>query len=340
MSISPQPTKSNEPSRPVSPAADALEILSLNEEAISPEEAARMKANLQRKGSSWSRGLKHQLSKAEMKLKSTFGSEKGSKGSVMEGTIISPMEISPDSVESGPTTPTDENDGEVREKSEKISDLIKNIEELGAECDKEFNPQQQLPLTKKEPTTSAAATTATKRVDFVEEPIKKVSVATNEGAGMSRPTELPFGGFASPTAPPRMKKDGKRLERLMSVPNIKLNKQDQNRLLNLRKTSNIVAAAGGSGSGNSAAAAASVGGGAAAVGVDQKANKNKGNFIRRFSKYQFQGTHFQPTNKPTKLTNHNLLLLNNIINIQTMECHVIRLITNDIFGSSCRRKAA
>lgn len=246
MSISPQP-KSNEPSRPASPAADALEVLSLDEEAISPEEASKMKANNHRKSSSW-KGLKNQLSRAEMKIKSTFAEpftkeRKGSVifyGSATDGTAVSPVELSPDSVESGPPSP----DQDLSDKTEKIADLIKNIEELGSECEKE------VPAVKN------------KRVDFVEEPCKKVSMSAIEGAGISRPTDLPFGSGDAPIAPPRTKKEGsKRLERLLSVPNLKLNRQEQNRLLNLRKTSNV---------------------------VDQKSNKNKGNFIRRFSKYQFQ----------------------------------------------------
>lgn len=253
MSISPQP-KSNEPSRPVSPAADALEALSLDEEAISPEEASKMKAN-HRKSSSW-KGLKNQLSKAEMKIKSTFTEpfakeRKGSVifyGSAAEGTLISPIELSPDSVESGPPSPSDQEESGEQEKADQIADLIKNIEDLGAECDKEL-------LAPKDKRDSAV-----KRVEFVEEPCKKVSMSAIEGARISRPTELSFGDM--PIAPPRTKRDpSKRLERLLSVPNMRLNKQDQNRLLNLRKTSNA---------------------------VDQKSNKNKGNFIRRFSKYQFQ----------------------------------------------------
>lgn len=252
MSISPQP-KSNEPSRPASPAADALEALSLDEEAISPEEASKMKAN-HRKSSSW-KGLKNQLSKAEMKIKSTFSEplkreRKGSVifyGSAAEGTMVSPLEHSPDSVESGSSSPDQD------EKTEKIADLIKNIEELGSECDN-IAPKA---------TNSVAAGGEKKRVEFVEEPCKKVAVSNAEGAGISRPTELSFGD--APIAPPRSKKNGKRLDRLLSVPNLMLNRQDQNRLLNLRKTSNI-----------------------------EKSNKNKGNFIRRFSKYQFQSfTHTQ-----------------------------------------------
>lgn len=256
MSISPQP-KSNEPSRPASPAADALEALSLDEEAISPEEASKMKAN-HRKSSSW-KGLKSQLSKAEMKIKSTFTEpfakeRKGSVifyGSAAEGTLVSPLEHSPDSVESGLSTP------EQDEKTEKIADLIKNIEELGSECD---NIAQK---TSNSVAAGGEKKESVKRVEFVEEPCKKVATSSVEGAGISRPTELSFGD--APIAPPRLKKDGKRLDRLLSVPNLMLNRQDQNRLLNLRKTSNI-----------------------------EKSNKNKGNFIRRFSKYQFQSfTHTQ-----------------------------------------------
>lgn len=267
MSISPQP-KSNEPSRPVSPAADALEVLMLDEEAIiSPEEANRMKVS-QRKGSSW-KGLKSQLSKAEMKIKSTFTESKDRKerkgsmfGSAAEGTAMSPIELSPDSVESRPSSPDFPQDDKV----EKIADLIKNIEDLGSECEN----------VSKETTTVQDK----KRVEFVEEPCKKVNVSNIEGAGISRPIDLPFRSSDVPVAPPRMKKDGpKRLERLLSVPNLKLNKSDQNRLLNLRKTSNI---------------------------VDQKSNKNKGNFIRRFSKYQFQSLNTHKNVFGSLLSNSNI----------------------------------
>lgn len=270
MSISPQP-KSNEPSRPVSPAADALEVLSLDDEAISPEEASKMKANNYRKSSSW-KGLKNQLSKAEMKIKSTFTEpftreRKGSVifyGSAAEGTAVSPTELSPDSVESGPPSPVEHVNGE-KDKTEKIADLIKNIEDLGSECDRE------LQVSKGASSSNDKKDSVVKRVDFVEEPCKKVSMSAIEGAGISRPTDLPFRANEAPVAPPRTK-GSKRLERLLSVPNLKLNRQDQNRLLNLRKTSNI---------------------------VDQKSNKNKGNFIRRFSKYQFQAS----------ITHKNVLLI-------------------------------
>lgn len=246
MSISPQP-KSNEPSRPASPAADALEVLSLDDEAITPEEASRMKAN-HRKSSSW-KGFKNQLTKAEMKIKNTL--RKGSV--VMEGTALSPSEFSPESIESNPTTPENEDN---ERKIERMSDLIKNIEELGNEFgDKELQTSAAFA------TTNTTTTTTTKRVDFVEEPcLKKVSMSAIEGARISRPIELSLEtSSSSPMAPPRTKKDGsKRLERLRSVPNLMLNRQDQTRLLNIRKGAN----------------------------VEQKSNpKNKGNFMRRFSKY-------------------------------------------------------
>lgn len=263
MSISPLPPKSNEPSRPASPAADALEILSLDEEAISPgEEVMRMKANSQRKTSSW-KGFKSHFTKAEAKIKSTFSDSLTKERKAVDGTIISPVELSPDSVEeSAPSSSPD--DDEKTEKIQEMSELIKNIEELGAECDKE--------MPSKVTNNSVIIDKKDRRVDFaVEEPLcRKGSVQQNEGAGISRPTELSFSKNDAPTAPPRVKKD-KRLERLLSVPNIKLNKQDQNRLLNLRKTSNVEKS-----SAPSTSSASSSG------------NKNKsGNFMRRFSKYQF-----------------------------------------------------
>lgn len=250
MSISPQP-KSNEPSRPASPAADALDMLSLDEEAFTPEETTKMKANY-RKSSSW-KGLKNQLSKAEMKIKKNLTDpfSKERRGSVVfyglasDGTMISPIELSPDSVESCQSSPDQEEPIE-KEKMDKIADLMKNIEELGTAGDEET--PSKFESDKKH---------VIKKVDFAEENCKKSSCL--EGSGESRPSDLNFQVNDVMIAPPRTKRDGsKRLERLFSVPNIKLDKTDQNRLLNLRKTSNI---------------------------VDQKSNKSKGNFIRRFSKY-------------------------------------------------------
>lgn len=256
MSISPQP-KSNEPSRPASPATDALEVLSLDEEAISPyEDAQRVKLNVNRKPSSW-KGFKSQITKAETKIKSTFGESFSKDRKAVDGTFISPTEISPDSVESGPSTPEDE-------KIDRMADLIKNIEDLGAECDKEI-----VDSTTSQTTTAIKCSNNVekkdKRVDFVEEPFRKISYPTIEGAGISRPTDLTFSkDSSSPVAPPRVKRE-KRLERLLSVPNIKLNKQEQNRLLNLRKSSNLLEQK------QTSASTAS--------------SKNKGNFMRRFSKY-------------------------------------------------------
>ena len=276
MSISPM--KSNEPSRPASPATDALEILSSNEETITPEEASQIQANqLRRKSSSW-KGFKRQLTKAEMKIKSTFGeasSSKDRKGSVFfygptEGTPLSPVEISPDSVESNPSSPEP---GDELEKSEKIALLIKNIEELGADLDSsndkdEYEGSNQESETinivksddsgeKKEKMRSVSTPhgpAPMKRVEFIEEAFKKVNVTPIEGAFMSRPTELSLEDKNAPLRPPRTKKDSQRTDRLLSVPNIKLNKQQ---LSNLRKPSTSAA----------------------------KADKNKGNFMRRFSKY-------------------------------------------------------
>ncbi|XP_070492758.1 syntaxin-binding protein 5 isoform X3 [Chironomus tepperi] len=264
MSISPQ-AKSNEPSRPASPATDALEVISLDDEALSPsEEAQRMKSNLARKTSSW-KGFKSLTTKAELKLKSTFVDSFSKDRKAVDGTMISPTEISPDSVESGPSSPDDE-------ESENMADLIKNIEELGAECDKEMAATNVALSNVTTPTTSMKMSNngdkKDKRVDFVEEPYRKISFPVVEGAGISRPTDLTFSKDPnSPVAPPRVKKE-KRLERLLSVPNIKLNKQDQNRLISLRKSSNVLEQKSASSS----------------TTTTTSTTKNKGNFMRRFSR--------------------------------------------------------
>ena len=286
MSISPQ-AKSNEPSRPASPATDALEVISLDDEALSPsEEAQRMKSNLARKTSSW-KGFKVLTTKAESKLKNTFGDSFSKDRKAVDGTIISPTEISPESVESGPSSPEDD-------KSEKMADLIKNIEDLGAECDKEMAAVSNVTT----PTTSMKMSNngdkKDKRVDFVEEPCRKISFPVVEGAGISRPTDLTFSKDPnSPIAPPRIKKE-KRLERLLSVPNIKLNKIDQNRLISLRKSSNVLEQKSAS----------------ASTATTTMSTKNKGNFMRRFSKYQFHCINQSTIKKRKELIRKYVCMLN------------------------------
>lgn len=293
MSSSPQ--KSNETSRPASPAADALEVLSANEDAISPEESSKMQAaQCRRKSSSWKGfSLKRQLSKAEMKIKSTFrdgnGKESSRKGSIFyhgptEGTPLSPVEISPESIESDPSSP-DQESYMSQQKAEKIADLIKNIEELGTEVDtsEEPNPESKSVLSsnqgsdtgksddsseKKEKVRSISTPHApmqTKRVEFHEDIFKKVSAPILEGGAVSRPSELSLEEEEEevPIRPPRTKPNrGGRGDRQLSVPNIKLNKQDMTKLRDLRKPSTAGNVTGG------------------------KTERSKSTFIRRFSKYQ------------------------------------------------------
>lgn len=295
MSSSPQ--KSNETSRPVSPAADALEVLSANEDAISPEESSKMQAaQCRRKSSSWKGfSLKRQLSKAEMKIKSTFrdgnGKESSRKGSIFyhgptEGTPLSPVEISPESIESDPSSP-DQESYMSQHKADKIADLIKNIEELGTDLDtaEEPNPDTKSVLSsnqgsetgksddsseKKERMRSISTPHGpmqTKRVEFHEDIFKKVSAPILEGGAASRPSDLSLEEEDEeevPIRPPRTKTTrGGRGDRQLSVPNIKLNKQDMTKLRDLRKPSIVGNATGGA-----------------------KSERSKSTFIRRFSKYQ------------------------------------------------------
>ena len=237
----------------MSPAAEALEVLSSNEDAISPEEGSKMQAaQCRRKSSSWKGfSLKRQLSKAEMKIKSTFrdgnGKESSRKGSIFhygptDGTPLSPVEISPESIESNPSSP-DQESYMSQQKAEKIADLIKNIEELGAELETpdESNPDTKSILSsnqgsdtgksddsseKKEKVRSVSTPhpPMQKKVEFHEEIFKKVSAPIVEGGAASRPSELRLDEDDEdiPMRPPRTKsgRDG----RLLSVPNIKLNK--------------------------------------------------------------------------------------------------------------------
>lgn len=256
------------------------------EDIISPEESAKIyAAQSRRKSSSW-KGFKRQLSKVDMKLKKTFG--EGRKGSIFyaptDGTPLSPVEISPDTVSS--STPTD------TDKSDYMEDLDKDDLEMSDDSDTNTNTnsdqeseprslsqsqsnsnqniaEQSCPRNipdfppridgRKARTMSQPAFPAQslKKVDFNEEIMIKTSFSTVDGGRLSRPSDLPLQDNSDrPNPPPRTKRKDNRNQRLLSVPNIKYVRQDAAGMQDLRSRSN----------------------------KDQASFA--GNIMRRFSKYQ------------------------------------------------------
>jgi hypothetical protein len=204
--------------------------------------------------------------------------------SATDGTPLSPVEISPESVESSPSSPDPVESPTLidEEKALNIANLIKNIEELGTDLDntvsqstlecKSSNQDESESSSilksddnaeKKEKSRSASTPfgppSQFKRVDFAEETVEKKSVSIVDGPYMSRPTDLPLNEGMSPIPPQRSKslKEKRRYERMLSVPNIKLSKLEANKLKDLRKP------------------------------IASKMEKtSKNTFMRRFSKYQ------------------------------------------------------
>lgn len=142
-----------------------------------------------------------------------------------------------------------------------------------------------------------------KKVEFSEEPAQRVAfVMPSEGALVSRPADLPLAASTAdddrPVPPPRISKFKNNKQRLLSVPNIKLAKQQQTQpefpmrgkmsVGHKDSLSNLVSAGGGGGGG----AGANVvfagnhnpsGGGNNNAGASSSFANS---FMRRFSKYQ------------------------------------------------------
>lgn len=283
-------------SRPPSPANEAQEnddILSPEE-----EEQYTAIAQCRRKSSSWSRfKLKRQLTKVNMMLTNTF-SEAGSSGSnattkrgsifhhgPTEGTPLSPVEVSPIATSHSTSSDTDRSDfiADIEK------DIVQSIDELSAKKpitpdsrdatannsdDAESEPSSLVDCQQQSHTprsilqsvdmkprkVSQPQNLPSKKVDFSEETVVR-SLATNcEGSRMSRPSELPlFDENGQPILPPRGKKKDNRDKRLLSVPNIKFNRQESTKLKDLRARSE-----------------------------KDQGSSFAGNIIRRFSKYQLR----------------------------------------------------
>lgn len=283
-------------SRPPSPANEAQEndeILSPEE-----DEQYTAIAQCRRKSSSWSRfKLKRQLTKVNMMLTNTF-SEAGSsssntttkRGSIFhhgptEGTPLSPVEVSPITTSQSTSSDTDRSDfiADIEK------DIVQNIDELSARKpitpdsrdatannsdDGESEPSSLIDYQHQSHTPRSILQTIdmkprkasqpqnlpSKKVDFSEETVVRSLAANCEGSRMSRPSELPlFDENGQPILPPRGKKKDNRDKRLLSVPNIKFNRQESTKLKDLRARSE-----------------------------KDQGSSFAGNIMRRFSKYQLR----------------------------------------------------
>lgn len=146
-------------SRPPSPANEANEECATptDEGLITQEERVNIEAaQCRRKSSAWKGfNLKRRLSRVNLKLTNTFGDGGSSSGSSQktrsasifyhgptDGTPLSPVEISPESIESS-TTP-DENE----DKSDYLADLEKNIvqslSDIDSKTPSEHNPDSSV----------------------------------------------------------------------------------------------------------------------------------------------------------------------------------------------------
>lgn len=146
-------------SRPPSPANEANEECSTptDDGNISQDERVKIEAaQCRRKSSAWKGfNLKRRLSRVNLKLTSTFGDGGGSSGTGQkkrsasifyhgptDGTPLSPVEISPESIESSNTP------DETEDKSDYLADLEKNIvqslSDIESKTPSEHNPDSSV----------------------------------------------------------------------------------------------------------------------------------------------------------------------------------------------------
>lgn len=237
--IPPSPVdESNTSSRPTSPAEEADETLTPTEE----EEYKKM-VQCRRKSSMWKKALnlKKQISKVNLKI-----GEGVRRGSTFfgptEGTPLSPVEVSPQEI-----TPSS-SDIEQSEYIKEIErDIVQNLNDL--DCNKEHTIEKTLDdhsesntdrdsdgenerrlssdsdIEWKKRIMQHPQSLQTRRSDAFEEVAQHMLPL--QGSHQSRPSELPlFDDNGKPLAPPRLKPNEARNQRLLSVPNIKYQRKD------------------------------------------------------------------------------------------------------------------
>lgn len=215
--------------RPASPAVEeAQEALSPNEDE---DEESKKMAQTRRKSSIWKKALniKKRISKVNMAF-----SDEGQRFGPTDGTPLSPIEVSPTTVElpsyvsaSLPNTTADDLDNIERSIVQSLSELNANsdIDDRSDDSDTVIERRSSMDPDAdwKRRIMSQPQCLQTRRSDISDELVMKVSSANLEGARQSRPSDLPlFDDNGRPIPPPRTHSN--RNQRLLSVPNIKYNR--------------------------------------------------------------------------------------------------------------------
>lgn len=232
------------PSRPTSPAEEADESLTPTEEDETKKIAL---AQCRRKSSVWKKtlNLKKQISKVNLKISNTIG-EGVRRGSVFfgptDGTVLSPVEMSPPEF---PATSDSERERELAAQVER--DIVQNMAEMdmhmnadktptgndlsddqsdmdsGSESERRLSSDSEW----KRRVMNQPAYFQTRRSDASEEQTVRMLASNQEGARISRPSDLPlFDENGRPVPTPRSKPRETRNQRLLSVPNIKYQRKE------------------------------------------------------------------------------------------------------------------
>lgn len=231
------------------PVEEAQEAYSPNEDE---EDETKKIAQARRKSSIWKKAL--QIRKRISKTNQGFGESDTNRFGPTDGTALSPIEVSPTTVEMPGASESQSNlsqsDLDDIEKS-----IVRNLAELNANSDvdeRSDNDENDTAIERrssvdpdaewKKRVMSQPHCLQTRRSDVSDELVMKLSTANVEGARQSRPSDLPlFDDSGRPIPPPRTHSN--RSQRLLSVPNIKYNRSiSENARTKSRKEPTSIAA--------------------------------------------------------------------------------------------------
>lgn len=219
-------TTSASSSRPTSPVEEAEEALTPSED----DECKRM-AQTRRKSSVWKKALN--IKKQISKMKITDGVRRSSNlFGPTEGTPLSPVEVSPD------VTPNEAKPEYVQQLEHEVVQSINDLRLTmaldrtpddsgyrGFEPDTDFTGDGDPDTEWKKRVVTQPQCLQTRRSDVSDELATRFSAQQNDEYRLNRPADLPlFDENGRPIAPPRTKSIETRNQRLLSVPNIKYNR--------------------------------------------------------------------------------------------------------------------
>lgn len=234
--------------RPASPVEEAQEAFSPNEDE---DDDYKKLAQSRRKSSIWKKALniKKRISKVNMSL----GDGVQPRFGPTEGTPLSPIEVSPTTVEAPPN-----DDLTQRTESDAIAQNLANLnmnsdneerpdDDNGGESDSNSTVERRQSVDPdaewKRRIMTQPQSLQTRRSDASEELAVRMAAASSlEGSRQSRPSELSlFDECGRPIPPPRGQTN--RNQRLLSVPNIKYNRSiSENARIKSRKEPISIAA--------------------------------------------------------------------------------------------------